>query len=53
MGGGGLSGRPRGIDMPHKDTDAPVREGLERVLVRDVVAQVERHHVVAVETQGL
>src|SRR3712207_2275561 len=53
VGCSGPPGHLRVVGRADEDTNAPVHECLERVLVGDVVTQVERHHVVAVETQGL
>src|SRR5918992_5230047 len=53
VGGGGSSGDLRVVGRADEDAYPALREDLEGVLVGDVVAQVEWHHVVAVELQGL
>src|SRR5215213_6319603 len=49
----GPPGDLRVIGATDEDAYSAVREGLEGVLVGDVVTQIERYHVVAVETQDL
>src|SRR5215212_7771879 len=49
--GGRPPGRLRVAGASDEDTDTPARDGLEGVLVRDVVAEVDRHHIVAVEVE--
>src|SRR5215210_6939158 len=53
VGGGGSPGDLQVIGTTDEDAYSTIREGLEGVLVGYVVAQIERHHVVAVETQDL
>src|SRR3712207_7205209 len=49
VGGGGPPGDLRVIGATDEDVYSAVREGLEGVLIGDVVAQIERHYIVAVE----
>src|SRR5215213_6822006 len=53
VGGRSSPGDLRVVGRADEDAYPALREGFEGVLVGDVVAQVEGHHVVAVEIQGL
>src|SRR6056297_2392906 len=53
VSGGRAAGHLRVVRITDEDADAVAAEGFEGVLVGDVVAEVERHDVGAIEAEGV